>query len=68
MRRPWISGFVAGCLTTALLVLGASHLPWPPPVEAQLPESPHEQIQIMREMSGSLKGIEQALQEIARKP
>ena len=31
------------------------------PAEAQTPEQPHEQIQIMREMSASLKGIETAV-------
>ena len=63
MRRTWISGFVAGCLTTTLLVLGASLLPWPTPAEAQAPAGTNEEVQIMRDMSASLRGIEQALRQ-----
>ncbi len=62
LKRSWRVGFVAGCLTTALLVLGLSLMPWPP-AEAQLPAQPHEQIQVLRDMSASLKGIEQAVRE-----
>jgi hypothetical protein len=35
----------------------------PTTAEAQLPELPHEQIQILRDISASLKGIEQAVQQ-----
>ena len=38
-------------------------LPDPPPAEAQAPASTNEQIQIMRDMSASLKGIEQAVRQ-----
>jgi hypothetical protein len=37
-------------------------MPWPTPAQAQLPAVANEEIQIMRDMSASLKGIEQALQ------
>ena len=63
MKRTWLTGFVTGCLVTVLLVLGVSLLPWPPPAEAQLPEMPYEQIQIFRDMSRSLEGIERALRD-----
>jgi hypothetical protein len=63
MNRTWITGFIAGVLTGAFVLLGVVALMTPSTAEAQLPEQPHEQIQILREISGSLNGIEQAVQQ-----
>ena len=61
MKKPW-AVFLAGVLTgivivSALLVLTETQV-----AEAQTPHQLREQIVLMREMSASLKGIEQALQ------
>jgi len=63
MKRTWhsafLAGFLAGVVTFGVLVA----LTYTNPAGAQPVEPPHEQIQIMREMSASLKGIEGALQK-----
>ena len=61
-KRTWIMGFVVGLFCGVSLLAGILVLAMPARAEAQLPELPHEQIQIFREMSASLKGIQQALQ------
>ena len=62
MKKTWLSAFLAG-LFTGVVALGALvTLTQTSTAEAQLPELPHEQIQIFREMSQALKGIEQTLQ------
>ena len=63
MKRNWLSAFFAGFLAGALALGAALTLIDTSPAGAQLPEMPHEQIQIMREMAASLKGIEQAVRQ-----
>ena len=63
MKRNWLSTFLAGFLAGVIALGAALTLIDTSPAGAQLPEMPHEQIQIMREMSQSLKGIEQAVRQ-----
>ncbi len=63
MKKTWLSAFLAGFLAGVLALGAALAVLQTRPAEAQLPEMPHEQIQIMREMAASLKGIEQAVRQ-----
>ena len=62
MKKTWLSAFLAGVLTGVVALGALVTLTHTSRAEAQLPELANEQIQIFRDMSASLKGIEQALQ------
>ena len=62
MKRTWLSAFLAGLLTGVVALGALVTLIQSRAAEAQLPAMANEEIQIFREMSASLKGIEQALQ------
>jgi len=63
MKRQWLSPFLAGFLTATLALGLLVALTDTRAAEAQLPEMPFEQIQIFKDMSRSLEGIEKALQK-----
>ena len=62
MKKTWLRSFLAGLLTGVVALGALVTLIQSRPAEAQLPAMANEEIQIFREMSASLKGIEQALQ------
>jgi hypothetical protein len=62
MKKTWLA-FAAGVLTGVLALGGLLVLTQIPTAEAQAPAGTNEEIQIMRDMSASLKGIEQALRD-----
>ena len=64
MKRTWLSAFAAGFLAGVLALGTILALTDTTPAVAQLPPGANEEIQILREMSASLKGIEQALRQI----
>ena len=68
MKRQWLSAFLAGFLTATLGLGLLIALTDTRAAEAQLPEMPFEQVQLMRSMDDSLKSIASSLKEIARKP
>ena len=63
MKRNWLSAFLAGFLAGVFALGAALTLIDTSSAVAQLPEMPHEQIQIMREMAAALRGIEQAVRQ-----
>ena len=55
----FLAGFLAGVIALGALVA----ITLPTPAEAQPPELPFEQLQFMRSVSDSLRGIETALRD-----